>query len=162
MEIMPSSNFKTADGCLTLGNPPMSNTGGTVSVAYSHLVMVDGKVMEIPLKRGSETAGFIDTLTLVMHRDVFVRADQLGADDEVIANASAEILEIMGYGITCENKGGRNFYKRSFLMGTNADNYGFFAMGGNKSKNDAETVCLSFTGTGLIAAIEGWEFRLYG
>ena len=161
MEIMPSSNFKTADGCLTLGNPPMSNTGGTVSVAYSHLVMVDGKVMEIPLKRGNETAGFIDTLTLVMHRDVFVRADQLGADDEVIANASAEILEIMGYGITCENKGGRNFYKRSFLMGTNADNYGFFAMGGNKSKNDAETVCFSFTGTGLIAALEGWESRLY-
>ena len=97
MEIMPSSNFKTADGCLTLGNPPMSNTGGntggTVSVAYSHLVMVDGKVMEIPLKRGSETAGFIDTLTLVMHRDVFVRADQLGADDEGKANASAENLD---------------------------------------------------------------------
>ena len=34
-------------------------------------------------------------------------------------------------------------------------------MGGNKSKNDAETVCFSFTGTGLIAALEGWESRLY-
>ena len=45
---------------------PASNTGGLVSEAHSHFVMADGKLKEIPLKRGRSTAAFIDTLTFTV------------------------------------------------------------------------------------------------
>ena len=41
---------------------PASNTGGLVSEAYSHFVMADGKLKEIPLKRGQSTAAFTSRL----------------------------------------------------------------------------------------------------
>ena len=64
----------------------------------------------------------------------------------------------MGYGISFENKGGRNFYEKSYQLGDEEHNYGFVAVGGRKNK---DTVCLHFTGEGLIAAKDGWESRLY-
>ena len=144
--------------------PPVSNTGGTernpylgVSERYEQIVMVNGKAKTIPLKRGVDTAGFIDTLAVVFKEDVFIRPDQLGTEEEVICNASAQICEIMGYGIG-EEKNGLNGYKRSFLMGTAECKYGNFMIGGAKQK---ETVCFQFTGTGLTAALNGWETRLY-
>ncbi|MFV2028588.1 replication initiation factor domain-containing protein [Neisseria sp. S1] len=138
-------------------NPPASNTGGLVSEAYQTVVMVNGKAKEILLKKGSSSAAFIDTLTITMSEDVFVRPDQLGTDEEIAANASAEIQEIMGFGLFCQQNG-RNGYAISYKMGNQSENYGFFAMGGRQQKN---TVCLFFTGVGLTAALSGWESRLY-
>lgn len=160
MEIMPTSSKMTerTNCCLPFQVAPMSNTGGALSESYAHLVMMNGKVKEIILKRGNQQAGFIDTLTVVLHEDTFIRDDQLGSYEEIAANCSAELAEVMGYGISFENKGGRNFYEKSYQLGDEVHNYGFVAVGGRKNK---DTVCLHFTGEGLIAAKDGWELRLY-
>ncbi|PSJ79807.1 replication initiation factor domain-containing protein [Neisseria iguanae] len=143
----------------TFNAPPASNTGGLArSEAYQHCVIVGGKLKEILIKKGKSTAAFIDTLTVVFPEDTFVRPDQLGTDEEIAANASAVAAEIFGYGFLKQNTGGRNGYKISYHMGTETENYGFFAMGGKRQNN---TVCLFMTGVGLTAALDGWESRLY-
>ena len=59
MEIMPTSSKLTerTNGCLPLTAAPMSNTGGAVSESYAHLVMMNGKVKEIILKRETNRQG---------------------------------------------------------------------------------------------------------
>lgn len=136
---------------------PASNTGGLVSEAYSHFVMADGKLKEIPLKRGRSTAAFIDTLTFTVKEDVFIRPDQLGTEEEIACNVSADLAEIMGYGLFAKQNG-RNGYTTSYKMGSETANYGFVAMGGAKQRG---TICIYFTGEGLVAAKDGWESRLY-
>ena len=151
-------------GSETFSDTPSSNTGGLAvtanacSEAYEHFVVVKGKLVEVLLKRGSSRAAFIDTLTIVFPESVFVRPDQLGTDEEIAGNASAVIAEIFGFGLLKQNSGGRNGYKVSYHMGTDIENYGFFAMGGARQN---ETVCLFLTGVGLTAALSGWETRLY-
>lgn len=140
-------------------SPPTSNTGGQAkSEAYEHYVVIKGKLHEILIKRGKSTAAFIDTLTVVFPESVFVRADQLGTEEEIAGNASAVFADVFGFGLLKQNSGGRNGYKISYHMGTDTENYGFFALGG---KRQNETVCLNLTGTGLTAALDGWESRLY-
>lgn len=148
---------RNAAGTAAKQNAPASNTGGLTSEAYSHFVVADGKIKEIPLKRGLATAAFVDTLTFTVTEDVFVRPDQLGTDEEVAANISAELEEIMGYGLFCRQSG-RNGYTTSYKMGNEVTNYGFVAMGGAKQRG---TICFYFTGEGLVAAKDGWENRLY-
>lgn len=142
-----------------LKHPPTSNTGGLPkSEAFEHFVVVKGQLKEVLLKRGKSTAAFIDTLTIVMPESVFVRPDQLGTEEEVAANASAVAQGIFGFGFLKQNSGGRNGYKTSYHIGTDVENYGFFAIGG---KRQNETVCFNLTGVGLTAAFDGWETRLY-
>lgn len=142
-----------------MNHPPASNTGGQAkSEGYTVLVSVNGEIKEVLLKRGKTTAAFIDTLTVSFSESVFVRPDQLGTEEEIAANASADLAEIFGFGLLRKNNGGRNGYKISYHMGTDTENYGFFAMGG---RNQKDTVCLFLTGVGLTAALDGWEQRLY-
>ena len=146
-----------AHGADALQIAPASNTGGLVSEAYSHFVMADGKLKEIPLKRGQSTSAFIDTLTFTVKEDVFIRPDQLGTEDEIACNISADMAEIMGYGLFAKQNG-RNGYTTSYKMGSEVANYGFVAMGGAKQRG---TICFYFTGEGLVAAQDDWESRLY-
>lgn len=146
-----------ANAEMTPTTPPTSNTGGLVSEAYTTYVMVNGEVKEIPLKRGFSTSAFIDTLSISFPEDAFIRPDQLGTDEEIACNASAEFEQIMGYGLSTE-KNGRNGYAKSFLFGDEKENYGFFACGGARQNG---TVFVYFTGVGLTAALDGWETRLY-
>lgn len=146
-----------ADGTAAASDAPASNTGGLVSEVYSHFVLADGKLKEIPLKRGLSTAAFIDTLTFTVTEDVFIRPDQLGTEEEMACNISADLTEIMGYGLFCKQNG-RNGYTTSYKLGNETVNYGFVAMGG---KNQRGSICFYFTGEGLVAALEGWESRLY-
>lgn len=146
-----------AHGADALQSAPASNTGGLVSEAYSHFVMADGKLKEIPLKRGQSTAAFIDTLTFTVTEDVFIRPYQLGTEDEIACNISADMAEIMGYGLFAKQNG-RNGYTTSYKMGSEVANYGFVAMGGAKQRG---TICFYFTGEGLVAAQDDWESRLY-
>lgn len=146
-----------AHGADALQSAPASNTGGLVSEAHSHFVMVDGKLKEIPLKRGRSTAAFIDTLTFTVKEDVFLRPDQLGTEEEIACNVSADLADIMGFGLFAKQNG-RNGYTTSYKLGSETANYGFVAMGGAKQRG---TVCIYFTGEGLVAAKDGWESRLY-
>lgn len=148
--------------------PPTSNTGEPaggrgvdgrepISRNYSHLLVNKGKLVEVPLKIGVGTAAVIDTLTLTMSEGVFIRPDQLGTTEEIAANISAELEQIFGFGLSIRMNG-RNGYSDSYQMGGEGVNYGFAAMGGKRQR---ETVCLHFTGQGLIAAADGWEHRFY-
>jgi len=64
--------------------------------------------------------------------------------------------QIFGFGISENRNKGANFYTQSFQLGDKERNYGIVCMGGNK-----DTVCVELTATGLGAAADGWENRLY-
>ena len=115
------------------------------------ILSVNGEIKEVLLKRGKSTAAFIDTLTISFSEPVFIRPDQLGTEEEIAANASADFAEIFGFGLLRKNNGGRNGYKISYHMGTDTENYGFFALGG---RNQQDTVCLFLTGVGLNFVVE--------
>lgn len=138
---------------------PTSNTGRyeQSSTLSTVLVMQNGQIKEIPVKKGVGTAAHIDTLTITMPELVFNQSLDAVTDDEVAGQISGTIYEIMGYGLSSVARG-RNGYSMSYLMGTERVSYGYVAFGGSQQR---ETVCIHFTGTGLMAAQDGWEHRLY-
>ncbi|QMT40877.1 replication initiation factor domain-containing protein [Neisseria shayeganii] len=165
--VLEAVSGSAADAASAPKAPPASNTGGleegaaapveAISEMYSTFVMVNGKAKEIPLRRGIGTAAFIDTLSFTVSESVFIREGQLGTEDELAATISADMAEIMGYGLSFQ-KNGMNGYAVSWQMGSERINYGYAAFGGKRQK---ETVLLHFTGHGLAAALDGWETRLY-
>ncbi|WP_239352980.1 replication initiation factor domain-containing protein [Snodgrassella communis] len=138
---------------------PTSNTGRyeQSSTLSTVLVMQNGQIKEIPVKKGVGTAAHIDALTITMPELVFNPSLDAVTDDEVAGHISGAIYEIMGYGLSSAARG-RNGYSMSYLMGTERVSYGYVAFGGSQQR---ETVCIHFTGTGLMAAQDGWEHRLY-
>jgi phage replication initiation protein len=136
-----------------------SNTGRyeQSSTLSTVLVMQNGQIKEIPVKKGVGTAAHIDALTITMPELVFNQSLDAVTDDEVAGQISGTIYEIMGYGLSSAARG-RNGYSMSYLMGTERVSYGYVAFGGSQQR---ETVCIHFTGTGLMAAQDGWEHRLY-
>ncbi|MGE9658540.1 replication initiation factor domain-containing protein [Snodgrassella alvi] len=138
---------------------PTSNTGRyeQCSTLSTVLVMQNGQIKEIPVKKGVGTSVHIDAFTVTMPELVFNPLFDAITDDEVAALISGTIHEIMGYGLYTAARG-RNGYRMSYLMGNERVSYGYVAFGGLQQK---ETVCIHFTGTGLMAAQDGWEHRLY-
>ncbi|PIT19433.1 hypothetical protein BGI36_10415 [Snodgrassella communis] len=136
-----------------------SNTGRfeQSSTLSTVLVMQNGQIKEIPVKKGVGTAAHIDTLTITIPKLVFNQSLDAVTDDEVAGQISGTIYEIMGYGLSSAARG-RNGYSMSYLMRTERVSYGYVAFGGSQQR---ETVCIHFTGTGLMAAQDGWEHRLY-
>ncbi|ENX3318371.1 replication initiation factor domain-containing protein, partial [Neisseria gonorrhoeae] len=78
-------------------------------------------------------------------------------DDDFIRAASAKMEEIFGFGIIekAKHSGGR-FYEGCWLMGTENAQYGRVHYGGQ-----CETMLVELNGTGCMAALPGWENRLY-
>lgn len=140
---------------------PTSNTGRPEKAKGSELinalVMINGQVKEIAVKKGSGTAAHIDALTVTMPEYVFDINDINISDDDLACAISANLEEIMGFGLFRKAKG-RNGYQFSYLMGNETISYGYVAFGGIQQR---DTVCIHFTGTGLMAAQNGWEQRLY-
>lgn len=169
---------KCASGALAadasaVQTPPASNTGGlqkvqtradtgAVSETKQHIVMVNGKPKAIMLRTGVSTSAHIDTLTLVIPSKSVFFADGQDVDDDnlMLTNAEMVIESIMGYGFS-KLGNGLHGYTNSAIMGIKDDDqvkYGFLAWGGS---NQRDTVCLHFYGSGLTAAADGWEYRLY-
>lgn len=138
------------------------------SEVMKHYVSIDGSVREIPLRKGLLTAAHIDTLTVVIPRmslfslDEWKQAKTEDEEDELLLGKINEmIFEIFGFGF-CKRGNGRNGYAKTAIMGSKADDriqYGFFAWSGKDKQGD--TLCLHITGTGVTAALDGWERRLY-
>lgn len=63
------------------------------------------------------------------------------------------LQHIFGFGITLQNKSGRNFYKESYVLG---DGMGLVCIGGQRN-----TILIMLSGKGCSFANEGWEKRLY-
>lgn len=156
-----------AAGCAAAQTPPTSNTGGlaaqgVVSEQYSQVVMVGGKLKEIPLRRGVSTSAHIDTLTFTVREDVFLDKHEWELSEDakkalLAERISSTFFSLMGFGLF-EEKNGINGYKYSYRMGTDYANYGFAAFGGKRQR---DSICIHFSGEGLTAANNGWETRLY-
>ena len=179
-----SANSRQAVADTQAQNAPASNTGGQTgasreaadkgsnakkstlrahSTKTSQFVMVNGKLKEIPLRQGNETAAHIDTLTFTFTQDVLVEPD-LPIDDQnpdniqQLAVKLSELMQtLMGFGIY-QQKNGINGYKYSFVMGTDTAKYGVIAFGG---LNQKDSIMIHLYGDGLTAAQDGWENRLY-
>lgn len=146
----------------------------TVSTVESRYVMINGEVKEIPVRKGLLTAAHIDTLTVVIPRQAFftleqwTRAKTEDEEDEMLLNNASEfLLQTFGFGLSVRGNG-RNGYKNTAEMGVIGDKrikYGFIAWSvGNDDNGKAkqgDTVCLHLSGTGITAALDGWERRLY-
>lgn len=138
--------------------PPLSNTGGTETTESRciELVLDDGKLVEIPARRGyGDDTAFIDWVNVTCHEETFVDDEDLGSFDtrRIIAQCSMICERIFGFGITSQRENGANFYQRSYSLG---DNYGMVCHGGQK-----RSLLIMLSGSGCTAAKAGWEKRLY-
>ena len=136
-----------------------------VSVVESHFVVRNGRLEEHLIRTGtSGNRAFIDQLTFVFHRATISKlmgiatpaTESQGVYQDYAIVLSHYLEEIFGFGISADRKKGANFYTYSYQLGDKERNYGIVCMGGNK-----ETICVELTATGLSAAIDGWEHRLY-
>jgi phage replication initiation protein len=75
------------------------------------------------------------------------------SDEDVIVRLSADLHSVLGFGVVSKLPAGRMFYKESYVLG---NGWGYVCIGG---QND--TVLVTLSGTGCMAAKAGWESRLY-
>lgn len=153
-----------------LSATPTDNMGGK-----QILVMRDGKVVEVPQRRGwGGDCAFVDWLNFTVHESSFddaipeshswVTVDGVSreikhpvTDYEVALQVSVFCEYIFGFGICRKRDRGANFYRDSYDLGNGTDGkYGMVCHGGQRA-----TVLVSLSGEGLAAAKEGWELRLH-
>lgn len=168
--------------CSSVGHPPMSavrsspltNRGeleaspvaghipepAFVAPGYDavELVMSDGgevKTVAVRVPSPGQLA-VIDTLRFVIGEETFLPMVD-GVDDDAFARAtSAKLEEIFGFGLTRNLGQRRDFYGETWEFG---DNWGHVGFGGSRQNN---TILVSLSGAGCLAAREGWESRLFG
>ena len=132
---------------------------------FNYVLSVNGKLLEVPLRRGRADSAFIDYITFTVSKSTF--RDRLAAsnvvfmtepDDEVYIHYISEVLqEIFGFGIGEKRQGkGKFFYNAYYQLGSSEVNYGTFHIGGQRG-----TVLIDLSGVGCQAALNGWEQRLY-
>ena len=139
-----------------------------VSTVEKRYVMINGEVKEIPVRKGLLTAAHIDTLTVVIQRQAFFGSDEWQTvktedeEDELFLQKAGQFLfDVFGFNLSARGNG-RNGYAKTAEMGVIGDKrikYGFIAWSGKEKQGD--TVCLHLSGTGITAAFDGWERRLY-
>lgn len=127
---------------------------------FSHFVS-DGKgrLIEIPLRRGRDDGAFIDQITFTIHEDSLPKVTGKGlvSDTEYIVQYSELLQEILGFGITQKLPfKGKFFYKSCYQLGPGNVEYGKVHYGGQR-----DTILVELNGTGCMAALPGWENRLY-
>ncbi|MCE5180461.1 MAG: replication initiation factor domain-containing protein [Betaproteobacteria bacterium] len=125
---------------------------GFVKLIHTH----SGKPLIIQKRFGyGGKNGFIDWVHFTVHESTAKTFNNqiVVNDQELILSFSFICQKIFGFGIAKQNSSGRHFYKKSFVIG---DNFGLLCHGGQKN-----TVLVQITGTGLAAAVSGWEKRLY-
>ncbi|WP_240074534.1 replication initiation factor domain-containing protein [Cupriavidus taiwanensis] len=159
------------DGARSEGHPPTSavrsspltNRGELeASPVAGHslvqLVMTDGgevKTVAVRVPSPGQLA-VIDTLRFVIGEESFLPVVD-GVDDDAFARAtSAKLEEIFGFGLTRNLGQRRDFYGETWEFG---DNWGHVGFGGSRQNN---TILVSLSGAGCLAAREGWESRLFG
>ncbi|WII93500.1 replication initiation factor domain-containing protein [Kingella negevensis] len=128
---------------------------------YTHVVMSEnGRLIEVPLRRGKDDAAFIDQISFTFQEDTLqeIANKPLLYELDYMEVLSKELERIFGFGIWKKAKtSGNRFYKHCYLLGTEEVLYGKIHFGG-KSQNGS--VCVEITGAGCKAALDGWEKRL--
>lgn len=139
--------------------PPPLLTGGESGSEEQNVRLVvteTGDVLLVPKRRGwGGKSAFVDWLNFTVHETTahLFGSGTLVTDQEIVLSFSEKLEKIFGYGITCQNPSGRNFYKKSYELG---DKFGLLCHGGQRN-----TVLVMISGDGLAAAKQGWEKRLY-
>lgn len=125
---------------------------------FTHAVTANGKLLEIPLRKGKHDSAFIDALTFTIRKTTIDLLKGICFKDTEYIAAYSEILkEIFGFGITEKREGkGRYFYQSFYRLGIKEAEYGTVHIGGQN-----ETILVELTGTACQAAKAGWEIRLY-
>lgn len=138
------------------GPPPHSKHGGTMreSDAFSELIAKKVK------KSNSEFLTqlvIIDTLRFTVHQESLgIQYEETAAGMRLLELKVNKILsEIFGFSLGKKHKNGRDFYSHSWAI---EEGFGHFAIGGGGQRG---TMLFAISGTGCLAAKEGWERRLY-
>ncbi len=150
------------------GEPKQSNHDEHVKALIEHfsapakhnveLVMRDGEVVTKLMRLPAQNqCCVIDTIRLTMAESTATDSNEqfvLTYDD--IARFMSQILHsIFGFGLTKKYDKGRDFFSDAWEIG---DNYGHFAVGGAKQR---DTMLVALNGQGCLAAVDGWELRLF-
>lgn len=169
-QILEAQNRAAASEARRAVCPPPANRGGKSEggAEYVRLVLDDGKVKEVPKRRGfGGQAAMVDWLNFTVGAETFDAEDctigpdtclhdddkktPLSPDDYAIA-ISRVLKRVLGYGISHKLGYGQHFYQESWAL---SEGWGTVSIGGQR-----DTVLVSLSGQGLAAAAEGWESRL--
>ncbi len=144
--------------------PPSTNRGGMekaplAAVERLQIVITESgeiKTVAVRVPTGGQIA-VIDTLRFTVGEETwFHTAGMPLVDDEtMVLEASRQLTEIFGFGVTADLRRSRDFYLNAWELG---DGYGHIALGGTSQR---ATMLVSITGQGCVAAKPGWEGRLY-
>lgn len=166
-----------AQESMTFASSPTNNMGGKSQKPdferYEQLVLgADGQPRIQMLRRAvSPDQAFIDQISFTfdesacvdwakqrkhVHELLDIANQAFIADTDYIRTISALCHEIFGFGISESCPRGMNFYKKTWKLGTDDALYGHVSFGGQR-----ETVLVQVTGTGAMAAHDGWEQRLH-
>lgn len=148
-------NARRASEASSGRNAPLQVTRGERVAAT--LVLEGGKVCEVTERRGwGGDSAFIDWLNITMADETFSgewHGTDVVTDDQLILDCSALCESLFGFGITKQREKGANFYKRSYVLG---DGYGMVCHGGQRN-----SLLISLSGEGCMAAKDGWEMRTF-
>ena len=129
-----------------------------------------GSLVRVPLPMDGVGSfySFVDWLNFTFKKhDYFTSVFSVGVREynpniaidtemQIVSDLSRFLTFIFGYGVTTERDKGLHFYQRAFSLGDSDKNWGQVCIGGQN-----ETVLVSMTGQGLLAAKLGWEKRLH-
>lgn len=133
---------------------PRTNRGVNRPDTAARLVLEDGKVLEIPARRGyGDSAAFVDWVNFTVNESAFQTRKAGFTDAEVLAECSMVLHGILGFGITESMHRKLNFYDCGYILG---DCLGTVSHGGNGGG-----VLVQIGGEGCAAALPGWEKRLF-
>ncbi|WP_051318945.1 replication initiation factor domain-containing protein [Chitinimonas koreensis] len=134
---------------------PHSNTGGADSHQTVSIVLSGGKVKEVMVRKpGFGQCAILDWVNFTISADTcWNLGARTPAPRDMVIALSARLADIFGFPVTRPLPSGRNFYDYAFDLG---DGYGTVCIGGQRG-----TVLVMLNGTGITAAKEGWERRLY-
>ena len=135
-----------------------------VSEKYRRLVIRKGKAVEEIFRRGiNGHCAFIDQLTFVLEKETLNKLfdAQTGEQEEIVARMSLFLHEIFGFGVSHDREKSANFYSSSYNLGNYETSYGILCIGGGVNPSNESSLCIELTATGLNAAKDGWEQRLY-
>ena len=157
------NNIAKATPTLTGGE--LKSWAPGVSERYSIMVLKNGKIVEQLFRRGiNGSAAFIDQLTFLISKQSCANLFseyKLQDDVDYIQNLNIYLYEIFGFACSHDRDKSANFYSSSYNLGDFENSYGLVCIGGGISASNADTICVEITATGLSAAKDGWEQRLY-
>ncbi len=141
---------------------PATNRGELEAPAIAahsavQLVMSDSgelKTIAVRVPANGQIA-VIDGLRIVLGEETFAAVAD-GVDDEAYVRAcSAKLEHIFGFGLVRNLNQRRDFYGETWELG---ENWGYAGFGGERQNG---TILIVLSGQGTLAALPGWEARLY-